>query len=87
MSTEYIRLVPLDGTYGVDAAVVGTGDRVGLALTIDTGNARYAIGIDPDQAATLAATLTGMLAAGPEELSRAVTNRQFRQIIEGESRE
>ena len=82
---EYIRLVPLDGTDGVDAAVVGAGTQVGIALTINTGTARYAIGLDPDQAAALVTTLTGILAAGPEELSRAVTDHQFRQIIEGES--
>ena len=87
MSNEYIRLIPLDGTDGIDAAVIGTGTQVGIALTIDTGVERYAVGMDPDQAAALAATLTGMLAAGPEELSRAVTNHQFRQIIEGETKE
>lgn len=85
MSNEYIRLIPLDGTDGVDAAVIGTGTQVGLALIIDTGTARYAIGLDPDQAATLVTTLTGMLAAGPEELSRAVTDHQFRRIIQGEN--
>ncbi len=79
---EYIRLVPLDGTDGVDAAVVGTADKVGIALTIDTGAERYAIGLDHDQAASLATTLAQMLAAGPEELSRAITDHQFRKITE-----
>jgi hypothetical protein len=79
---EYIRLVPLDGTDGVDAAVVGTADKVGIALTIDTGAERYAVGLDHDQAVALASTLAQMLAAGPEELSRAVNDHQFRKITQ-----
>ena len=82
MSSQYTRLTPLDGSDGVAAAAVVKGNQVGLALVVNTGAARYAIGIDTGQAADLAASLTGMLAAGPEELMRAVTDRRFRTIIE-----
>jgi hypothetical protein len=81
-SKEYTRLVPLDGTDGVDVALVGHGNTIGLALTIDTGTERYAVGLDTDQAATLARTVAQLLAAGPDELHQAVTNHQFRRIIE-----
>jgi uncharacterized protein YpuA (DUF1002 family) len=82
VNKEYTRLVPLDGIEGVDAAIVEARDQIGLALLVDTGTARYAVGLDPDQAATLVNTLATLLAAGPEELSRAVTDHQFRRIIE-----